>query len=248
MAVSLAHCQLMEEVGKLADEQWEKNGRLVAGAAGFVAVQYQSITLAHPSFPIFMTALCAMPALSNGATTAIWGKPDPLALCVLNVNHSQTRKSRLGGLVESMLGVADEKTAQWLSLVYDLKAKCAQEAAQETQARTARKKRLGVAMAGATATQVAAASDAVGGAASLTDTAPPAVVAADGDTGDAASVRPFTWDSWRAPPPCLQPMALAEPAGCGGEELGDDTERGAAGPGASQGSGRMPSKEVRSRG
>ena len=31
---------------------------------------------------------------SNGASVDLWGSDDPVCVCVLNVNHSQTRKSR----------------------------------------------------------------------------------------------------------------------------------------------------------
>ena len=54
-------------------------------------MQLQVVFNRHPSFPIFMYGIGCMPALSNGAQVELWGKADPLALAVLNVNQSQTR-------------------------------------------------------------------------------------------------------------------------------------------------------------
>jgi len=71
-------------------------------------MHYRSVTASHPAFPIFMTALGAMPALSNGAQVDLWGSPDPISICVLNINHSQTRKSRVTSMSENMVAGVDK--------------------------------------------------------------------------------------------------------------------------------------------
>ena len=73
-----------------------------------MAVHYQSVTMSHPALPIFVTLLGAMPAMSNGVKVNLWGKADPLALVVLNINHSQSRKSRVTGMCEQMVRGVDK--------------------------------------------------------------------------------------------------------------------------------------------
>ena len=101
MAVSMAYCKLMEEVGAAADAAWVEDGEFIAGKVGLSAVHQRSASMAHPELPVFMYNLGLMPALGNGISLNLWGSPDPVALCVLNVNHSQTRKSRLTGMQRS---------------------------------------------------------------------------------------------------------------------------------------------------
>ena len=64
--------------------------------------------MSHPAMPIFVTLLGAMPALSNGIKVNLWGKSDPLAMVVLNINHSQTRKSRATGMCEQLVRQVDK--------------------------------------------------------------------------------------------------------------------------------------------
>ena len=94
MAVSFEHCRVMEKVGDFADAEWLKHGVYIAGESGFDAVQILSVGMAHPPLPIFAYYLGALPMASNGASVELWGAADPICLCILNVNHSQKRKSR----------------------------------------------------------------------------------------------------------------------------------------------------------
>ena len=121
MAVSAAHCRLMAKVGEFADEQWKKDGPEIAGKRGFQAAHYQAVRYAHPPFPIYMYSIGLIPALSNGAKVDLWGAPDPLCLPVLNVNHSQSRKSRLTGLAEAVCGTIDAHVAKRLAQIFDAK-------------------------------------------------------------------------------------------------------------------------------
>ena len=94
MAVSVAHCQLMVDVGRVADGEWLAHGPFIAGQLPFEAVLLKGVVNSHPAMPIFMYYLGLLPVASNGASVELSASPDPLCLCVLNVNHSQTRKSR----------------------------------------------------------------------------------------------------------------------------------------------------------
>lgn len=123
MACSREHCELMAKVGEVADSLWLKHGDFIAGQKGFKGVNLQSIVLAHPALPIFATALGCMPSLSNGATVNLWGKDDPISLAVLNVNHSQTRKSRLTGVAERLHEPVDELVLEKLKTIHAQKEK-----------------------------------------------------------------------------------------------------------------------------
>jgi hypothetical protein len=137
MAVSTAHCLLMQSVGAYADSQWQTYGRFIAGNVGYEAMHYQSVKMAHPSFPIFMYSLGSTPVLSNGATVNMWGSPHPLCLVVLNINHSQTRMSRLTSLSESLVSEADKLCGQRLERICEYKVQ-----AQEKMV-AAKKRRIG---------------------------------------------------------------------------------------------------------
>ena len=113
--------RVMETVGEYADLQWAEHGAFIAGAKGFESTRIRSIKMSHPAFPIFMYDIGLMLAMSNGATVDIWGTPDPIALCVLNVNHSQTRKSRLTGDAEAYTAVIDKVGADSLQRIWDVK-------------------------------------------------------------------------------------------------------------------------------
>ena len=88
-------------------EQWDLHGGSIAGHVGFQAVSALSARLSHPPVPIFMYLLAALGTLSNGASINVWGSPMPIAIWVLNVNYSQTRKSQLTALMESLCSKAD---------------------------------------------------------------------------------------------------------------------------------------------
>lgn len=45
----------MEDVGALADEAWEKSGRLIAGVVDYEAIEFLAVKNAHPALPIFLT-------------------------------------------------------------------------------------------------------------------------------------------------------------------------------------------------
>ena len=132
----MEHCSAMADAGELADNAWEEHGRFIAGDDGFSAVRALSIGTAHPPFPIFSYFLGVLPMVSNGATVQLWSKPDPLCLCILNVNHSQTRKSRLTALAESVACLIDEECGKGLMSIWDAKHKVA------TKMREAKRRRV----------------------------------------------------------------------------------------------------------
>lgn len=111
MAVSSEHCRIMEDAGGLADRAWVERGRFIAGDAGYESMEHLSVKNSHPALPIFLTHLGMLPAMSNGATIELWGSNDPLCMVVLNVNHSQSRKSRLCGMAEGSAAVVDAACA-----------------------------------------------------------------------------------------------------------------------------------------
>lgn len=121
MAVSFAHCMLMKEVGAFADRQWQAKGQTIAGERGYKGIEYLAVKSSHPALPIFTCALGTLPALSNGLLVDLWGQPDPLCIPMQNVNHSQTRKSRLTSLSENMIGVADEHVSKQLREIHKRK-------------------------------------------------------------------------------------------------------------------------------
>ena len=89
-------------------------------------MRYQSVKMSHPDFPIFCNALAILPAMSNGIKVNLWGSPDPLCIVMTNINHSQTRKSRLTSLVESLVGPVDEVCAQRMEYIYEHKVKASE--------------------------------------------------------------------------------------------------------------------------
>ena len=93
----------------------------------------QAVMMSHPHFPIFMTALGCMPSLSNGATVRLWGSDDPNPVCDINVNSSQTRKSRLIGLAEKLHSHVDEYVATKLKEIYDIKQLAATQSKQKNR-------------------------------------------------------------------------------------------------------------------
>ena len=125
MAVSVAHCQLMADVGRYADAEWMANGPYIAGSRPFEAVHIKSVINSHPPLPIFMYYLGLLPMASNGATVELWNSPDPLCLAIMNVNHSQTRKSRLTSEAEALSGLIDEACNVTFADIWEHKAKLA---------------------------------------------------------------------------------------------------------------------------
>ena len=92
------------------------------GATPFRAVRLQSVKVAHPEMPIFATLLSTLPSLINGATVNIWGSHDPIVCCCFNVNHSQTRKSRLTSMAEKMHESVDEAMLELYKTIFEEKA------------------------------------------------------------------------------------------------------------------------------
>ena len=103
------YLDLFKEVWKHLDEQWAKVGKTIAGTTGYKAVHLQSVKLAHPPLPIFMYLLGCSVLASNGAQVHLWGRWAPIALWILNVNYSQTRKSGLTTLAERIATRIDVK-------------------------------------------------------------------------------------------------------------------------------------------
>ena len=85
-------------------------------------MRLQSVKVAHPEMPIFATLLSTLPALINGATVNIWGSHDPIVCCCFNVNHSQTRKSRLTPMAEKMHEAVDESMLELYKAIFEEKA------------------------------------------------------------------------------------------------------------------------------
>ena len=92
------------------------------GETPFRATRLQSVKVAHPEMPIFATLLSTLPALINGATVNIWGSHDPIVCCCFNVNHSQTRKSRLTSMAEKMHESVDEAMLELYKAIFEEKA------------------------------------------------------------------------------------------------------------------------------
>ena len=92
MAVSPHHCQLMAATGETPGLQWGEKGEFIAGKSGFEAVELVAVGMYRPPLPIVCYYLGLLPLASNGARIQLWGSsPEPLCLCIINVNHSQTR-------------------------------------------------------------------------------------------------------------------------------------------------------------
>ena len=125
MSVSREICTVMEEVGDAVGEAWEKHGRFVAGDQGFEAARLLALQSSHPEFPIFAYLLGVIPMASSGMKIDLWGKEEPLCLCILNVNHSQTRKSRLTALAEAVATLVDAHTNTALTDIWNAKQKLA---------------------------------------------------------------------------------------------------------------------------
>ena len=96
---------LMDGIWKHVDEQWKAVGKHLAGEKGYTAIHLQSVRLAHPPLPIFLYLLGCAVLASNGAQVVLFGSLAPVAIWILNVNYSQTRKSGLTGLAEKVMSL-----------------------------------------------------------------------------------------------------------------------------------------------
>ena len=101
---------------------WAKQGECIAGKAGYEAIHIESVRMAHPAFPIFVCALATTPVLCNGARIKLWGSFDPIAAMCFNVNHSQTRKSRLTQMAEKLIRPVDIAVSKRLEVIWKLTA------------------------------------------------------------------------------------------------------------------------------
>ena len=111
------HTVFMEVIRALYNHDQLTNsaepGRYAARARSLLSkwlgfTEVVGVTMTHPQLPIFAYRLGALPMASNGARVNLWGSPDPLCLCTLNVNHIQTRKSPLTALAESLAAAVDQ--------------------------------------------------------------------------------------------------------------------------------------------
>ena len=139
LIVSEENCQLLDRVQSTADNMWRDHRNKIAGAKGTSACRHLSALNSHPEFPIFATALATMPALGNGITVNLWGEEEPLSMTLLNVNYSQTRRSRLGKRSEKMNRAVDAYIRGVLENIflakerhqYNLKQKAARDKEKE---------------------------------------------------------------------------------------------------------------------
>jgi hypothetical protein len=113
---------LMDEIWKHVAEQWKAVGKHLAGEKGYKAIHLQSVRLAHPPLPIFMYLLGCVVLSSNGAQVVLFGSLAPVAIWILNVNYSQTRKSGLTGLTEKVAVRVDARSREMLNKICAAKA------------------------------------------------------------------------------------------------------------------------------
>ncbi len=111
----------MKKAWAFVAEAWAKHGPCIAGGRGFKAIQYQSVRMSHPPLPIFMYLLALCVVCSNGATMQVFGTLAPLALWILNVNYSQTRKSCLTMLAEKICAKVDRYIAKQVKRMMKVK-------------------------------------------------------------------------------------------------------------------------------
>ena len=115
------YLETMKAVWKHVEEQWQVAGKRILGTNGFDAVQMLSVKLSHAPLPIFMYLLGACVLSSNGAVVRLWGVWSPIALWVINVNYSQTRKSGLTKLADKTASVIDERVRTVVLAIFDAK-------------------------------------------------------------------------------------------------------------------------------
>lgn len=115
------YVETMEEAYKYVKQEWESSGWRLLGNRGFCAVHVQSVRKSHPPLPIFMNALAGTVLASNGAMLRLWGSKVPIALWVVNINYSQTRKSGLGAIAEVYAATADSKVRKMFREILELK-------------------------------------------------------------------------------------------------------------------------------
>ena len=115
------YVETMEEAYSYVQREWESSGWKLLGTRGFCAVHVQSVRKSHPALPIFMNALAGLVVASNGAMLRLWGAKMPLALWVVNINYSQTRKSGLSAIAEVYAAAADQRMRKMFREILELK-------------------------------------------------------------------------------------------------------------------------------
>ena len=113
------YVETMAEADSYVQREWESSGWKLLGTRGFCAVQ--SVRKSHPALPIFMNALAGLVVASNGAMLRLWGATMPLALWVVNINYSQTRKSGLSAIAEVYASAADQRMRKMFREILGLK-------------------------------------------------------------------------------------------------------------------------------
>ena len=115
----------MNEAFQYVHQEWTAAGRTILGERGFCAVHIQSVRKAHPALPVFMQALVGTVTASNGAMLDLWGSRMPIAIWVININYSQTRKSGLAGISETYAAAVDRRVRKMFRDILDLKQSAA---------------------------------------------------------------------------------------------------------------------------
>ena len=119
-----AHPQYLDEfkaVWEYVDAQWKSCGKRILGQRGFHAVEALSVKLSHAPLPIFLYLLAGCVMCSNGATVTLWGSAAPISFWFINCNYSQTRKSGLTKLAETVAQVVDQRIMRTVQLLLDAK-------------------------------------------------------------------------------------------------------------------------------
>ena len=111
----------MMEAFEYVEREWAAAGRAILGERGFCAVHIQSVRKAHPALPVCMQALVGTVTAANGCMVELWGAPMPVALWVVNVNYSQTRKSGLSSISEVYASAVDGRVRKMFREILELK-------------------------------------------------------------------------------------------------------------------------------
>ena len=115
----------MNEAFQHVHREWTAAGETILGKRGFCAVHIQSVRKAHPALPVFMQALVGTVTSSNGAMLELWGSRMPIAIWVININYSQTRKSGLAGISETYAAAVDRCVRKMFRDILELKQSAA---------------------------------------------------------------------------------------------------------------------------
>ena len=110
------YVSLFKDIWDVIDDTLEP--KLILGNIGYQFVHTWAIK--GPLLPFFMNLLAILPALANGAKTAIFpAAASPLFLIFLNVNFLQTRKSACTGMANKIGEYLDERVENHARHIYD---------------------------------------------------------------------------------------------------------------------------------